>query len=339
MAINPYQLAQASLGLTESQLQTEQDVREGKAGLGVQRGKMRKELHKEVLAAQAAAEAELRKGQEQSKRSKWLGGLGPLAALIGGFANPALLPGLAKSGPILSGILGGYKAADDTRMASKFAKQQARLAKDLAKLDDRWQGTFLGGEARQFEAEKGREYEDLISSADISQGDLLGAAVGGGLSGYAQGKLVGKIGEGARAVGSLKDYVGELPEKATGADVETLLKKIPDLEKQTFIESPDMGETLVGKSKLVQLQEAYPDITEKFDEDFLNKLIKEEVPSELQGYDMAKLLDAKSGAGRGLNALMQSLGKGVREIGQGLGGQDILQGLLLLLSQNQQFNK
>ena len=179
MAINPYQLAQASLGLTESQLQTEQDVREGKAGLGVQRGKMRKELHKEVLAAQAAAEAELRKGQEQSKRSKWLGGLGPLAALIGGFANPALLPGLAKSGPILSGILGGYKAADDTRMASKFAKQQARLAKDLAKLDDRWQGTFLGGEARQFEAEKGREYEDLISSADISQGDLLGAAVGG----------------------------------------------------------------------------------------------------------------------------------------------------------------
>ena len=54
---------------------------------------------------------------------------------------------------------------------------------------------------------------------------------------------------------------------------------------------------------------------------------------------MAKLLDAKSGAGRGLNALMQSLGKGVREIGQGLGGQDILQGLLLLLSQNQQFNK
>ena len=193
--INPYQTAQSQLGLTEALLGGEQKKKAMQAATAGQMGKMEKEFQQKVLAAQKAAEAQLRK----KKKGGWLG---KLASFASGFAGPI-------AGPILSGLISGVQMKGQ----SDFAKKQASRAKAAALgIDmDRYGGTFLGKKARAYEAESESMYDKMISEADVGFGDIFKTALQSGITSMATGKAMGKATESIKAAKAAKSL-----EKAAG---------------------------------------------------------------------------------------------------------------------------
>ena len=213
------------------------------------------------------------------------------------------------------------------------------------KISDKWKDTFLGSAARDYESKADSYYSDLISEADVSKEDLFASAVGGGMSGYSTGKALSGMGRGIKTVADIKKVV---PGDITGAEFENLLDIIKTFEPSTApetvaVDMPGMTtqqgtpfkeiKTFDARPSHEQLKIKYPELTKGVSDENLKELFKG-IPEQWEGYDISKLLDARAPK---LQGLMQGLGRGVTTAGQT--SPDILQGLMLLLSQGQLFNE
>ena len=135
MAINPYQLVQSQLGLTEELLGAEQKKRTSQIETGAQMSKMQSEFEDQIRVAQEKAEAELRKKKKKNPFTS-------IAKVASMFAGPI-------AGPIISGLL----SMKEMKGQSKHAQRQGQLAKAKALGVDtsRFGKTFLGKAAKDYE--------------------------------------------------------------------------------------------------------------------------------------------------------------------------------------------
>ena len=201
----------------------------------------------------------------------------------------------------------------------------------------KWKNTFLGGKARDYEASAKSYYDELVDKAGVSKSDILKSGVTSGLTSYATGKVISKGMEGLKGLKELTATTEGIPEGISGEDMEKLLKEVPSLEApvsvETIVDNVPVSSSLKGPTRVSQLKAKYPKITASMDDKYLSKLIQEGIPESLGGYDLSKLLDAKTPR---LNALFQSLGLGTQEVGETIGkDSDAWKGLMLLLSQAQ----
>ena len=90
MAINPYQLVQSQLGLSEELIKKEGQQQKADLAAAGQMGSMTRQFNQQLRGAQKRAEEQLRK---KKKKSKW----GKLGSVLSMFAGPI-------AGPIISGL-------------------------------------------------------------------------------------------------------------------------------------------------------------------------------------------------------------------------------------------
>tara|TARA_R110002012_G_scaffold144691_4_gene302901 strand:+ start:3305 stop:4210 length:906 start_codon:yes stop_codon:yes gene_type:complete len=168
---SPYQIAgtRASLAdlLQQSNLQQQQSQRAGSKQMGEMQEKFEDELEK--LQSDA---------RKRSKKNKGLGSLLNIAAL-----------GL---GPLGAGIAKGLSSGLQLQDQKTGAKML--LNKDMQK---RYGNTFLRGGMKNF--------TEMAKDAQVSSGDVLRGAFGGGLSGFAMSKMLG----GSKEDGGLFKQMGE----------------------------------------------------------------------------------------------------------------------------------
>ena len=175
--INPYQLAQSQLGLSEQLIKKEREQQEADMATAGQMGSMERKFNEQLRVATQKAEEELRRKQ---KKSKW----GKLGKIVSMFAGPI-------AGPILSGLL----SMNEMKRQSKHAEKQAKLAKAAALGVDtsRFGGTFLGEKAKDYEAQQKSAFDKMIADTQVSTGDLLKSGLASGLTSMAMGKVGDKI--------------------------------------------------------------------------------------------------------------------------------------------------
>ena len=202
--INPYQLAQSQLGLSEQLIKKEREQQEADMATAGQMGSMEKKFNQQLRVATQQAEEELRKKQ---KKSKW----GSLGKIVSMFAGPI-------AGPILSGLL----SMNEMKRQSKHAEKQAKLAKAAALGVDtsRFSGTFLGEKAKDYEAQQESAFDKIIADTQVSTGDLLKSGLASGLTSMAMGKVGDKIKGGIGDVKAAKDISGTIAE--AGGDVSSI---------------------------------------------------------------------------------------------------------------------
>ena len=202
--INPYQLAQSQLGLSEQLIKKEREQQEADMATAGQMGSMEKKFNEQLRVATQQAEEELRKKQ---KKSKW----GKLGKIVSMFAGPI-------AGPILSGLL----SMNEMKRQSKHAEKQAKLAKAAALGVDtsRFGGTFLGEKAKDYEAQQKSAFDKMIADTQVSTGDLLKSGVASGLTSMAMGKVGDKIKGVIGDVKAAKDISGTIAE--AGGDISSI---------------------------------------------------------------------------------------------------------------------
>jgi len=190
---SPYQIAgtRASLAdlLQQSNLQQQQSQRAGSKQMGEMQEKFEDELEK--LQSDA---------RKRSKKNKGLGSLLNIAAL-----------GL---GPLGAGIAKGLSSGLQLQDQKTGAKML--LNKDMQK---RYGNTFLRGGMKNF--------TEMAKDAQVSSGDVLRGAFGGGLSGFSMSKMLGgdketgglfkKMGGAKKQAGIYSDSLQSSLEKAQSA--------------------------------------------------------------------------------------------------------------------------
>ena len=182
----PYNVAGQQQALLEGLLGSKQAQKQSQFDIGQQKGEMSEEFQKEAIAAQKKQEEIL----ERQRGGKLWEKLLPIASMFGG--------------PIASGVLGGLQGMYGMGKESKFAKARIEEAR-WAGIDDKWGGTFLGGQARDITGKTETMLDRMEREADVSGMDLLTKGVTSGVKGYAMGKM----GEGIKeAFGPLKEMGG-----------------------------------------------------------------------------------------------------------------------------------
>ena len=240
--INPYQLVESQLGLSEELIKKEDQQRKADMATAGQMGSMTRQFNQQLRNAQKRAEEELRK---KKKKSKW----GKLGSVLSMFAGPI-------AGPIISGLL----SMSEMRGQSKHAEKQAKLAKAAALGVDtsRFGKTFLGEEAKDYQADQESAFDKIIADTQVSSGDLLKTGLASGITSMAMGKIGDKVKAG---IGDIKAAKGL--EKAAGGEeaLKELVKtaevpsnigvkvqaKAPTVDASGAIQMPKIGEGAVGK--------------------------------------------------------------------------------------------
>ena len=227
--INPYQLAQSQLGLSEQLIKKEREQQEADMATAGQMGSMEKKFNEQLRVATQKAEEELRKKQ---KKSKW----GSLGKIVSMFAGPI-------AGPIISGLL----SMSEMKRQSKHAEKQAKLAKAAALGVDtsRFSNTFLGEKAKDYEAQQESAFDKMIADTQVSSGDLLKSGLASGLTSMAMGKIGGKI---KGKIGDIKAAKGlEAAQTPSDIGVKVEMPSAPTMDASGTIKMPKVGEGASSK--------------------------------------------------------------------------------------------
>ena len=241
--INPYQLAQSQLGLSEQLIKKEREQQEADMATAGQMGSMEKKFNEQLRVATQKAEEELRRKQ---KKSKW----GKLGKIVSMFAGPI-------AGPIISGLL----SMNEMKRQSKYAEKQAKLAKAAALGVDtsRFGGTFLGEKAKDYKAQQESAFDKMIADTQVSTGDLLKSGLASGLTSMAMGKVGDKIKGGIgdiKAAKGLEEAVGgeealkelvKTAEAPSNIGVKVEMPSAPTVDASGTFQMPKIGEGAASK--------------------------------------------------------------------------------------------
>ena len=230
MAINPYQLVQSQLGLSEELIKQQQQQQQADIATSSQMGSMSKKFNEQLRNAEKRAEEQLRKKKKKS-------GFGKIANLISMFAGPI-------AGPIISAL----SSMHEMRGQSKHAEKQAKLAKAAALGVDtsRFSNTFLGEQAKDYKAQQESAFDKMIADTQIGTGDLLTQGLASGLTSMAMGKVGEKIKGGIGDIKAAKEAAKNL--KAP-SDIGVKIKDlgVPKIDASGAFQMPKVGEGAVSK--------------------------------------------------------------------------------------------
>ena len=215
---NTYNVVGTQLGLLEDLLQSEQHKKQAEMTGNVHKGEMGKQFQTEQIAAQKEQEKLLQKQRKP-------GFLEQITPLLG------LIPGV---GTIASATLGGLTGMYKAKQQSKFAKKQIGKAKG-AGLDNKWGGTFLGGQFREDKAAKDTMLDQMLEETKVSGGDLLKTGLTEGIKGFTMGKMSEGLVEGIEEVKANKELLEGL-EGIEGVDIDKIggLEDLDNLTDDQF---------------------------------------------------------------------------------------------------------
>ena len=171
MAISPYSAVSGRHSYLRSKLKGKQKLQAGEASTAIQMGDMPRMLRTDIKESGAAARRALdvpwEREQDFSMDNLLLGGLG-LGANILSYRFPI-------AGGILSAGVAGTRAYDDMKSQAAHNVKIAENALAASFLEgggaERWQNTFLGGSAQDFETKTKTVYEDILSGAKTQEAD------------------------------------------------------------------------------------------------------------------------------------------------------------------------
>ena len=284
---NPYNVVGTQQGLLENLLQSEQKKKQGEMAGGVHRGEMGEQFQTEQIAAQKEQERLLQKQRKP-------GFLEQITPLLG------LIPGV---GTIASATLSGLNAMYKAKQQSKFAQKQIGKARG-AGLDNKWGGTFLGGEAREAKAEQDTMLDQMLEQTKVSGGDLLKTGLTEGIKGWAMGKVGEGIGETAKGV-----KTGEVVTGEAAKGLKEMTKEVADAGVDMSKESLDELSKNLAENPNFEVPENITNLADKM------QMTKEELVEQLQGMQgkqtlMQSLFGAQGAFGKDPSTLLDSEGKG-----------------------------
>ena len=238
MAYTPYQLAGTYSGLLDTLQSGKLQQQQSRTAVGRQKLKMKEDFQDELEKAQEAAK------QRQEKHGNLFKGLNLLSS--------------AFLGPLGAGIVKGLTSGSQIADAKEGAK------KLLSNVDlERWDKTFLGDSSKAYR----KQAEDI----QVSTGDIIRGAIGGGITGYASSKLFGggeqspfqKWREGRQAKSMLGDLTSQAQDQLIQGGANELSEEAINKQLSSLLEAKNLPSLNILQSKTPGLSNLWENLTKQ----------------------------------------------------------------------------